>query len=169
MYYVNSKSKVMKSVATAALTPLEAALPVLSIRSKRVLREIIAVLNQQPTLCALYYRPVYRCSLKVCMWGVITAFLYCASLEGNRTSCLIKRKQILYLLCLAGYGCQATFCNTMIQTSSVVLWCFVLACVGLITEGLALIDLVAFLWLLWSVGITYHESTISLKFNSVCS
>lgn len=45
MCYVNSKSKVMKSVATAALTPLEAALPVLSIRSKRVLREIIAVLN----------------------------------------------------------------------------------------------------------------------------
>ncbi len=39
-----------------------------------------------------------------------------------------------------------------------VLGSLVLACVGLITQGLALIDLVAFLWPLWSVRITYQGS-----------
>lgn len=54
-------------------------------------------------------------------------------------------------------------------TSTVVLWLSVLACVRLITEWRALMHSVVFLWLLRSVRIKYHESTMFLKFSLVCS
>lgn len=100
-----------------------------------------------------------------CILGLITAFLNYARLEGHK-----KKKKPGSLVHpqpgLAWY--EETLYNTL-QRGSRPRSVFVRACVGLITEGLALIEWVAFLWPLWSVGITCRKSTVSFKFHSVCA
>lgn len=107
---VNRKREMWESASAAS----EAVC--LSIGSNRVKRRDgrdHCTANTAAWPCALTaISPPYHCSLKVCMWGVITAFFDSASLEANRTSCLIKRNQLLFAV-PGGAWRQTTFYNTM--------------------------------------------------------
>lgn len=128
--HVKSKCKVVGFSSAAALTPVhcvsthcyltaqqepsfrsrDCLLWASGPKSKRRIIAITAVLAQQPSLWTHCYS-VYSSILQVCVWGIITAFFYSASPQGNTKSCLIKRSKFLFAL--PGWAWyQATFYNT---------------------------------------------------------